>query len=169
VSELIHNLGIEWNVLIAQVVNFAILFFVLNKFAIGPVMKILSEREARLKEEEQSHEKMEAAMRDIAEEKGRILAAARIESQRIIKDAETSAHALSAEAKKVAETEAQTIIAAGKRSVQDERVKAETELKKEIGTLIAFSVEKAVGNAIDKHAHSALVEEAKRIMMSRVE
>lgn len=168
-SELIHNLGIEWGALIAQVINFAILFFVLNKFAIGPVMKILAERESRIRDEAESRKKMEVELQEIEKQKEHILAAARVESQKIIKEAELSAHALAAEAKKVAETEAQTIITAGKRAVQDERSKAEIELKKEIGTLIAFSVEKAVGAAIDKRAHAALVDEAKKIMMSRAD
>jgi len=43
-AELFHALGIEWPILIAQVVNFAILLVVLWKFVYTPVMRLLDAR-----------------------------------------------------------------------------------------------------------------------------
>ena len=166
-TELVHSLGIDWKVMIAQLINFAILFFVLKKFAVGPVMKMLEKREARIREQQNAGEIIAAKLGDIDRQKEDILNSARRESQKIIRDAENSAERLREEMQRSAEREAGKIIMTGKRQVEDERLKAETELKKEIGELIALSVEKAVGNAIDKRAHTALVDEAKAILMAR--
>ncbi len=166
-SELITSLGIEWKILLAQIVNFAILFFVLKRFAIGPIMAILERREKKLSEQHNAGEVIEKKLADIEHQKKEILDAARIQSTSIIKDAELAATSLVAEARKVGEAEAASIIQTGKKVIQDERTLAESSLKSEIGTLVADAVEKAVGKAIDKRGHSALVEEAKEIIMSQ--
>mgnify|MGYP001588456271 CR=1 FL=1 len=42
--ELISKLGIDWKLLVAQIVNFFILLFVLYKFAYKPVLEMLEKR-----------------------------------------------------------------------------------------------------------------------------
>ena len=42
--ELITKLGIDWKLLIAQVINFFILLFVLHRFAYRPILKMLKKR-----------------------------------------------------------------------------------------------------------------------------
>ncbi len=49
-QELLTNFGIDWRLLFAQVVNFAILFFLLKKFAYQPVLAMLRKRVTEIKE-----------------------------------------------------------------------------------------------------------------------
>jgi len=89
-TELFSKLGIEWHLILAQIINFAILLFILGRFAYRPLMKILKERQERIKlDEEKSVElsKEIAVARQRGEE---ILAAARVEGDKIIKQAEAS-------------------------------------------------------------------------------
>ncbi|TSC55412.1 MAG: F-type H+-transporting ATPase subunit b, partial [Parcubacteria group bacterium Greene0416_79] len=48
--ELLHALGINWGVFIAQIVNFTILLLVLAKFVYRPVMKLLDGRREKIRE-----------------------------------------------------------------------------------------------------------------------
>ena len=77
-AELLHSLGIEWPILVAQIINFAILLAVLGKFVYKPVMKMLDKRRAEtaqaLLSEEQSAQKLASAEAD----KESILSEARI-------------------------------------------------------------------------------------------
>ncbi|MEY4731907.1 MAG: F0F1-type synthase subunit b, F-type H+-transporting ATPase subunit b [Candidatus Parcubacteria bacterium] len=49
-SELFHQLGIDWRLLLSQAANFLILLAVLRFFAYGPLVKLLKERRARIEE-----------------------------------------------------------------------------------------------------------------------
>ena len=40
--------GVTWPKLIAQIIIFLILYFTLEKFAFGPVLKVLDERRRRI-------------------------------------------------------------------------------------------------------------------------
>ena len=47
-SELIHNLGIDWKLLLANAVTFLIVLWVLRKFAFGPIMRALEQRQGTI-------------------------------------------------------------------------------------------------------------------------
>jgi F-type H+-transporting ATPase subunit b len=49
-AELIHQLGIDWRLLLSQAVNFAVLLFVLRAFAYKPILKILKDRQMKIEE-----------------------------------------------------------------------------------------------------------------------
>ena len=42
--EALESLGIDWKMLVAQVVNFIILLLILRKFLFGPIVKLLDDR-----------------------------------------------------------------------------------------------------------------------------
>lgn len=48
--ELLNALGIDWKILLAQFVNFAVLVFVLWKFAYKPIFKFLEDRKNKIEE-----------------------------------------------------------------------------------------------------------------------
>ena len=48
--EIIKNFGIDPLLLIAQIVNFLIIFYILKRFALKPILDILKKRENTIKE-----------------------------------------------------------------------------------------------------------------------
>lgn len=163
-SELLHSLGIEWKVLIAQIINFAILLFILKKFAVAPIMRLLEKREERILRDKKLSEEIETKIINIEKSKEEILDQARKESQKLIRETEISAAKLKEELIAQAHREAEGIMERGKKSLYGERLKAEVEMRKEIGSLLAMAVEKTVGNAMDKKTHEHLIEEAKQVL-----
>lgn len=164
-KEFLHSFGVEWKILIAQVINFAILFFVLKRFVFKPVMRILERREQKIKTDKKAADETAQKFVEIAKTREEILRKTRAESQKIISDAETAAERLKDELKREAQREVEKIMAAGKKQIDDDRKKAEASLKKDIGGLVALAVEKSVGDALNKRAHEKLVDEAKRIIL----
>lgn len=49
-SELFHQLGIDWKLLVSQAVNFGLLIVALRYFAYKPILELLSERKKRIEE-----------------------------------------------------------------------------------------------------------------------
>lgn len=49
-SELIHQLGIDWKLFLAQAINFVLVFLVLKKFIYKPVLRILDERRKKIED-----------------------------------------------------------------------------------------------------------------------
>lgn len=49
-EQFIEKLGIDWRLLLSQVVNFIVLIFVLRAFAYKPILKILHDRKKKIEE-----------------------------------------------------------------------------------------------------------------------
>lgn len=163
-SELFQNLGIEWHLIIAQAVNFAILAFVLLRFVYRPLMNILRERQARIGEEAKRQEDLAEKLEGIEEVRKKMLADARQQSEELMKEVEKDAAALRETIRAEARAEAAKVIEDGRRVAALEREKIREEIKKEAGTLIAAAVEAAVGDVAPKSLQGKLVNEALRVM-----
>lgn len=61
-------LGIDWKILLAQIINFIILVYLLKRFAFTPLLKILRERKEKIEEgvknSEQAKQQLEEAKQD---------------------------------------------------------------------------------------------------------
>ena len=164
-SDLLNGLGIEWKILIAQMINFAILFFVVKKFVVGPIIKIIEGREKRIELDRVFSEKLKVKENEINQLKESVLAEARKETVKIIKEAEASSSRLKESIIVDAKKEAESIMSAGLKRVEDERKKAEESLREDIGELVSLAVEKTVAGVLDEHAHQRLIEEAKQYII----
>jgi F-type H+-transporting ATPase subunit b len=47
-GDLIHTFGVDWKLIIAQSINFAVVVLVLGYFVFGPVMRLLKERAEKI-------------------------------------------------------------------------------------------------------------------------
>lgn len=163
-AELIQSLGIEWPILIAQVVNFAILLGILWKFVYTPVMKLLDERRdgvrTALLREEHAAAKLAAAETD----KANILAESRAESQKIIEAAKKDAEELKQKIIIVGKEEIQRMKQEAERKLHADKMRLITEVRGEIGNLIVGVVERALGDVLDTRAQGKMVEQALAVL-----
>src|SRR5664279_2428385 len=94
--QLISTFGVDWKLLIAQLINFFVLFFVLKRYAYGPIVKMLDDRKDKI---EKGIKDSEAATKKLAEMEQRekeTLAAVREEAQKIMKIAEDTGKSIQA-------------------------------------------------------------------------
>ena len=63
-SDLLSQFGINWTLLIAQMVNFAVLVWVLAKFVYKPVIRVLDERRERIENSLTQAKSIEQKSRD---------------------------------------------------------------------------------------------------------
>ncbi len=102
-----EKLGLDWKVLLAQLVNFGILMIILKRFLYKPLVKAIDERNKkisgalddskRIEEKLETIEKKEAELLSLAREKAKqereeILEIANKEREKLIEDAKVSAN-----------------------------------------------------------------------------
>jgi len=158
--ELLNSLGINGKLLLAQIINFLILLFVLYKFAYGPVLKMLDERtkkiEKGMKDAEASGQKLEEIA---AREKG-ILDEARHQAKDMVKRAEDAAVLQSEEIVISAKNQTEKMLEDARKQIEQEKNKILAEAKAEIATLVMSATEKIIDEKLDENKDKELIREA---------
>ena len=154
-----EGLGINLPELIFFVVNFAILFVLLSLVAYKPIVKMLQERQAKIKE---SMELAEQTKQDAARSEGQIKAhldEARKEGQNVIAQATQIGERLKEEARQTARQEAESLVAKAKGEIQREREKSIEELRAEFADIAILAAEKVINETLDKKKHQKIIND----------
>lgn len=137
---LLPKLGlIVWTVL-----AFAIVFFILKKFAWKPILKSLNEREKNIADSIQTAEKVRAEMSLLKSENEALLMKAREERAVMLKEAKDTKDKIINEAKEQAKIETNRIIADAQDAINQQKMAAITDLKNQVGNLVIEVSEKVL-------------------------
>ncbi len=165
-SELIHNFGIDWKLLIAQVVNFGIVVFILHRFAYKPIIRILKIRKEEIEKGLLYTEEAGRRLSGAESEKEKILSMAREEGLKIVKNAEMEGKKRKEEIVKEAEIKAEKIMADGRKTVLIEKESMEKTVKNEAEELVSLALAKVLRKMEPDLRDRALVAEAVREISS---
>jgi len=163
-SELIHNLGIEWKIILAQIVNFTVLLLILQKFAYRPVVKILTERRKKIEEAIERSKTVDSQMAEIEALKEKVLDEARVKSEEILVKAEQSARKVQEDMLADTHEKSEKLMEDTRKKIEAEREKIFQEVKREIAEVVALAVEKSVGDIADKKTQEKMVAEALQLV-----
>ena len=157
-----NELGIQWRILAAQAINFSIVFFVLWKFAYGPIFKMLQARREKIAEALASAEKIKSDVARTEADRQKILADAGDKANKLIDEARQAAA-------RVRETETQKAIAAAEQIVVKAREAAAqehsqmlAELKREVGRLVVQTTATVTGKILTPEDQRRLAEETEK-------
>lgn len=159
-KDLFTALGIDWRLLILQIIAFLILVFLLGKFVYPWLMKSVDERqagiEAATKAMAEAQKKAEANKEAVAE----LLAEARKAATDIINTAKLeSAETLGASEKKAAQI-AERIVADAHAQLDKDVANARKVLYNDTLELVGLATEKVIAKKLDKKADSDLIAAA---------
>ena len=144
-----------------QSLLFIALILLLKKFAWGPILTAVEEREDGIKNALEAAEKAKAEMQALNTDNERILAEARIERDALLKEAREIKDGIVNDAKELANTEADKILTTAKDQINNEKMKAMTELKNTVATLSIDIAEKVLRSELtDKKKQEDLVANA---------
>lgn len=148
--EILHNFGIEPTLLLAQIVNFLIILFLLKKFFFGPIVKVLEDRKNKIAESLKNADLIEEKLQKTETDSATILEKARNEAQTLLTNAKTEAQRITdnanTEAKKTIE-DAQVSI---KAQIASDKEKLQKEVQSETMSLVADVVKKVLGRTMTK-------------------
>ena len=109
-EQLIHAFGIDIKLIVVQIVNFGLLFWLLTYFLYKPVLKFLSEREAKIKQGIENAEEASVRLQEAESEKKEIVSEAHKEAENIAERARVHAGEKSSEIVSEAETRAASLV-----------------------------------------------------------
>lgn len=164
-ESLLSSFGIEWKLLLAQLVNFGILVLVLWKLVYKPILKVLDDRQRAAKDTEAKSHAIDLKLGEIKALEERAIAEARERGEKLVKDVETSAANLKKKLSEEAAISAQKIISDAKAEMSSEQEKLNAEFKKEALGIVATAIEATVGKYLDHEAKKKFAEEASQEML----
>lgn len=123
-------------------VSFGIVLFILKKFAWKPILTMIKERETSIDDALKSAKKAREEMMFLKTSNEKILTDAKIERDKLMKEAQELKAVILAEAKAKASVETEKIIAQARGNIQNEKLAALTELKNQVATLSIEIAEK---------------------------
>ncbi|MFO8009208.1 MAG: F0F1 ATP synthase subunit B [Dehalococcoidia bacterium] len=157
--ELLDSLGISWQGLVVQLVNFGILLFLLGKFAYKPIMRMLDERSQKIKEGLEKSEEAERRAADIDVEAKKALEEARKEGQIMLAQAKEAADKRREEYIAQARQEADNMVERARSEIQMEKEQAINELRNQFADITIMAAGKVINEELDKEKHRKVIDE----------
>ena len=154
-----ENIGVNWQLLVAFLINFLILFGLLMAVGYKPILKLLDERQSKIRESLEMAEKIKDQTSRSEEQIKAAVEAARKEGQVIIGQASQIAEKIKEEAKDGARKEAEAIINKARDEIKLERDKSIAELRSEFSNLTVLAAEKVIKESLDASKHRKLINE----------
>ena len=152
------DLGINLPVLVAQIINVAILLGLLYLVAYKPIMRVLDERSRKVKESMEQADAIKEQAAHAEEEVKKQLETAGREGQERIVQAVQVGEEVKQKAQQEARQEAETLIARARTEIQRERDEAIDELRREFADLTILAAGKVIDRSMDKKAHRQLID-----------
>ncbi|MEA3293331.1 MAG: F0F1 ATP synthase subunit B [Patescibacteria group bacterium] len=159
-EELLKNLGINWKLLLAQIVNFAILLFLLKKLLYKPILKILEERRNKINEGLKRAEEIETKVNEIKKTREGILNRANQKAEDILVQARKLAEERKKEILSQAQEDGKELLKREEIAAIQQKEKIMTETKGEIANLIALVAGKLLKEKLSEDKERELAQEA---------
>lgn len=143
-DQLLEAFGIDWKLLIAQAVNFGVLFVALTYLLYKPVMKTLDERRKVVAKGVEDAKQAEVLLASADEEAAKRLSTAESEAEATVAAARDAATSEKTRIMKEAEARAEAIEADAEARASETAAKALRESEKEIARLAVLAAAKVV-------------------------
>jgi F-type H+-transporting ATPase subunit b len=146
--------------MIWTLVCFAITFFVLRKFAFGPIQKAIDERRERIRSSLAEAEHARAEARRLLEEHKQLIGQAKSEAGEILAEARKVTESQRARVREEVEADRQRRLEDTRKQIEAETVRALEQIRAEVADLTLVATEKVTGKVLDREDHRRLIEDA---------
>src|SRR5438093_10925607 len=162
--ETLQSLGVYWPKLIAQLVNFGIVLFILWKFAYRPVLRLLEERRQKVAEAMINAEKAKEELKRTEAQRQEVLAETNAQANKLIEEARAAAGKVREQETQKAIHEAEQILAKAREAAALERTRMLADVKRELGRLVVATTSKVTGKVLTGEDQRRLTEESTRAL-----
>ena len=160
--ELLDKLGIDWRLLIAQIINFGVLLFILHRFLYKPILRVLEKRRKEIKENDERTKELAKRIEKTEEDYEERILEAEKKSQVILKEAEENANKLKSELVDEGRKNAAALLKESKEQSMREKEEIRESILKETSALVKESVRKILQRVADKKTSELLWDKAEK-------
>ena len=154
------NFLIPNGTLIVELLAFLIVLFVIGKYALPPLKKVLDERAEQIRQELEAADEAKADANAADEERRHVLEEGRQQAREIVAQANRTAETVNSEAHANAQAEYERIVNSAAAEVALARQRAVEEAAERMGELVLEVVERIIGREVNTEAHRDLIDEA---------
>jgi F-type H+-transporting ATPase subunit b len=154
-----EGLGINWKILVGQIINFVILLFILKRFVYKPFLAILKKRKDQIAEGIKKSEEADASLLKLKDLEENIQKEGKEKEKGIVKEAEIKAKTKAQEILGLAEQEKGKIIERGKVLAEKEVAEQKENQEKKVLENVVLVAEKFLGEKIDQEKDKKLIED----------
>lgn len=165
-TKITQDFGISVPDILAQILSFSVVAFVLWKFAFKPVLATLDERQSKIASGLHYADEMKAKLQAANEESSAILKKAQIEAGRIIDEARKSAKDHLEKQTKEATTKVADVLAKGQQAIELEHKKMLADARTEIARLVVTTTERVLAKKLTDTDRAAYNDAAARELTS---
>ena len=134
----------ELGLFVWTLVAFLIVFFILKKFAWGPILKTLGERERGIADSIAAADRVKAEMATMQSENEKLMQTAREERAQMLREAKQMSEQMLAKAKEEQRIVTDKMIADAQQQINQQKMAALTDVKNQIGALAVEVSEKVL-------------------------
>lgn len=153
-------LGIDGKTLAFQFITFLLVFLVLRRFAVKPIVALLDKRHKTIddgvrmgltmeKEKAKFDKQLEGVMRDARKDADKVIANANKEAREILREAE-----------KTAQRKTDAMFADAEARIAEESKQAKRKVEKEVIEMVSAATEAIVGEKVDTAKDAKLIDKA---------
>lgn len=158
ITDILGKIGFDWQVALANFINFLIVLFILHRFAFKPIKKIIETRQEKISQGLENAKKAEGDLMMAQEKKNEILSGAQEEVKGILIQAINEKTDLLAKAEDRAKKQAAQIIMEGQKLQQQEREKMGAQFREEGINLIISSAGKLLRENMNQEKNKKYIE-----------
>ncbi len=144
---------------IIQILAFGILYWLLKKYAFGPLLSVMQKRQESIENQIQTAEKNRVDAEQYLKEQKEAIQAARQEAQQIVENAKTSSKKEAEEIVRSARDEAERLKEQAVQQIKHETDQAIAKLREQVGSLSVILASKIIEKELDEKAQSQLIED----------
>ena len=165
--ELIHQFGFDPKLLVAQIVNFLVVLWVLKKYLYGPLLSMLNKRKKAIEEGLAQAEKARLLLEEITEKEKKILQEAQKQAEKIIEEAKEQALSVVKEAEEAAKERAEKIIEEAKRKIEHDTKETERRLTEHVSKIAIDFLQKALSDMFTEKTQQEVMTKALKIIKGK--
>lgn len=159
-SNVLGTLGINWKLFLAQLVNVAIIIFVLRAWVFKPLANVLQDRKQKIEDGLKHAGEADVRLREAKDREEVMLAEARTEARKIVDDSRATGEKERTERVERAKQDVDAQVAEAKDKIKQERTDALEAVRREVGTLVMAATRKVSAASIDEKTHRHAIEQA---------
>jgi F-type H+-transporting ATPase subunit b len=159
IEQIARTFGVDWPHLIAQMISFCIMCFLLYRFAYRPVLKMLADRRRLIAESLANANKVKAELARTETQRKEVMAQANAQATQFIEEARAAADVLLKQETKKAIAAAEEIMLKAHQAAAQDHARMLAELKQEVGRLVVQTTSAVTGKILTTEDQRRLAEE----------
>lgn len=161
--ELLHQFGFDPRLLLAQIVNFLLVLWVLRRFLYKPVLSMLAKRKQAIQEGIENAERANKLLEEMTIKEQKLLQNAQKQAQKIIEEAKDQATHIIKETEDNARERAEKIVAEAKQKIEYETKETERRLTEHVSKIAIDFLRHAVKELFTPKTQEELMGKALKI------